>query len=641
MRRLPIGALAGLLAAAGLAFVTGVVVAGGSAGGERDARCGPDARAELRDGALLCVHTDERPPPGVSARTLPDLEDLRGRRLGMPERLETDPSVAATTEGVAMTEAGPSYRIACVGDGVDGPRVQAVYAVATDKIDRSAAVIPLIRQYAADADLRINRSAGAQQQGRRIRYTTSPLPDGACQVDVRVVRLSPAGDDSFDTMRAEMRAQGLNRSDRKYLTWVDAAVGTCGLAEVFQDDRPGQDNRNNAGPSYARTDAPCWGYAEAHELLHMLGAVQTSAPNGTSGGHCTDENDALCYEDGSGATLSSVCPQDPVQYVDCNLDDYFAAAPPSGSYLATHWNVANSAYLQPDAPPPPAPRVTVAAPASMPAGGSTALTAQVTFPAGRTGTVTWSSSRPDCRLSAATGLSTRVSCPATAAGAVEVSAAVVDNLGLAASNVADIALPVPGSPRAAALSLAVAPAAVTFGGATKLTGRLTDPATGGGIFGMPVTAFQLVGGTTTFRQIGSGSTDVAGNLALTIRPAAGGSVTLISSSTRTWASATSAARPLSVAWAVRATLSTSRLALGGTVRVAVASTPARSGVPVRLEQVTSAGVRTLASGTLSSSGTTSLAFKPPARGTYVLRAVVASRPDHAAGISARVSLAVV
>lgn len=635
MRRLSL-----LLAGAGLAVVAGIAVADASGSDDPGLRCADGSLGERRDGGLLCTHTDEKPPPGVSARVLPALEDLRGRRLGRPERLKADPSEAATTQGAAVTEAGPGYRIACVGDGIGGPRVQAIYAVATDKVDRSAAVIPLIRQYAADVDLRINRSAGAQQQGRRVRYVTSPLPDG-CQVDVRVVHLSPTGDDSFDTLRAELRSQGLNRSDRKYLVWTDAAVGICGLGEIYQDDRASQDNRNNLGPMYARTDAPCWGYAEAHELLHMLGAVQTSAPNSTSQGHCTDENDALCYEDGSGAVLNSVCPQDPVQYVDCNLDDYFAAAPPAGSYLATHWNVADSAYLQPDAAPPAAPRVTVSAPASMPAGASVPVTAAVTLPAGRTSTVTWSVSRSDCRLSAATGTSTRLACPTTAAGAVEISAAVVDNLGLAASNVADVTLPVPATRRATAMSLTAAPTSVTFGVAVKLTGRLTDPTTGSGVFGMPVTAFQLVGGTTTYRQVGSATTDLSGNVAVTIRPAASGKLIFVSSATGTWATSTSTARAVSVAWGVRATLSTSRLALGGTVRVGVAATPAAGGIPVRLERVTSAGVRTVATGTLASTGKTTLAFKPPARGTYVLRVVVVSRPYRAAGTSARVSLAVV
>jgi hypothetical protein len=78
----------------------------------------------------------------------------------------------------------------------------------------------------------------------------------------------------------------LHRTDRKYLVWVDAAVGICGLGEVYGDSRPGPENRNNRGPSYARVDTPCWQYAELHEIFHNLGAVQRDAripaPPGTA-----------------------------------------------------------------------------------------------------------------------------------------------------------------------------------------------------------------------------------------------------------------------------------------------------------------------------------------------------------------------
>ena len=46
------------------------------------------------------------------------------------------------------------------------------------------------------------------------------------------------------------------------------------VGQLYADDSPGADNANNSGPSYARVDSPCWGYAETHELLHTLGAEQ-------------------------------------------------------------------------------------------------------------------------------------------------------------------------------------------------------------------------------------------------------------------------------------------------------------------------------------------------------------------------------
>jgi hypothetical protein len=88
-----------------------------------------------------------------------------------------------------------------------------------------------------------------------------------------------------------------------------------------------------------------------HELLHTLGAVQDNAPHATGGGHCYDGADVMCYADGGPrspryrssycSTLTSVIPQ----VIDCSRDDYFNPTPNPGSYLSTHWNVYDSAFL--------------------------------------------------------------------------------------------------------------------------------------------------------------------------------------------------------------------------------------------------------------------------------------------------------
>ena len=49
----------------------------------------------------------------------------------------------------------------CIGDGVSGDRVQAIYAVPADRPDRSATVIGAIRStYAPRVDWQFNQSAG-------------------------------------------------------------------------------------------------------------------------------------------------------------------------------------------------------------------------------------------------------------------------------------------------------------------------------------------------------------------------------------------------------------------------------------------------------------------------------------------------
>jgi len=85
----------------------------------------------------------------------------------------------------------------------------------------------------------------------------------------------------------------------------------------------------------------------AHELIHTFGAVQASAPHATLGGHCTDGADIMCYNDGTVPSYPHVlrCPLSYGRLLDCGADDYFAITPTPGSYLATHWNVADSSFL--------------------------------------------------------------------------------------------------------------------------------------------------------------------------------------------------------------------------------------------------------------------------------------------------------
>jgi hypothetical protein len=115
------------------------------------------------------------------------------------------------------------------------------------------------------------------------------------------------------------------------------------------DDSPAATNKNNIGPAYSFIK--CYnGFTVAHELGHNLGGVQDSAPHTSGAGHCYEEWDLMCYQDGgpyfqSGGVIAERCPASSGLLVDCGGDDYYNSAPAAGTYLATHWNTARSAFL--------------------------------------------------------------------------------------------------------------------------------------------------------------------------------------------------------------------------------------------------------------------------------------------------------
>lgn len=307
-----------------------------------------------------CSHGPDQAPLGIDVRDRPSVDELLAREQ------------AASTSSDGST-AGEPAPVACYGDGTTGKRLHAIYAVAADRVDRYGAVADLVRGYAATADQAFSASAARDGGVRHLRWVT----DTSCRLVVDHVVLSPTGDDSLGNTRAELASLGYNRTDRKYVVWSDATV-YCGIAYVVGDARPDASNPANIGPTFSRIDSACWGGTAsvvAHEIAHMLGAVNLSAPHSNGAWHCTDENDRLCYDDGSGAAMTFLCATSQEPLLDCNGDDYYNVAPVPGSWLATHWNVAASAFLEtaeptlpspPTALPPPPPPTADPPPAAVP-----------------------------------------------------------------------------------------------------------------------------------------------------------------------------------------------------------------------------------------------------------------------------------
>ena len=256
--------------------------------------------------------------------------------------------------------------VGCDGDGISGNRVEVIYARSPDRPDRYSTYLPSFRQWVADADQIFRNSAADTGGSRHVRFVTQTSGSGCVLPVRRVVFASTTGDDNFGNTVIELQNKGYDRTDRKYIVFVDA-FALCGEATILVDDHRDGANANNLGPSYGRTDVGCWGdkgHTIAHELMHNLGGVQDTAPNASLGWHCVDEYDVMCYSDTPYyPTMRYDCPDPSLDdYLgharfDCNHDDYFHTNPPAGSYLAEHWNAAQSRFLvgAVDQPPPPPP----------------------------------------------------------------------------------------------------------------------------------------------------------------------------------------------------------------------------------------------------------------------------------------------
>ncbi len=279
-------------------------------------------RVETGKGPISCTHGPDRGPIDVDVTEQRSVADL------------------------ADTATGPSSggSVQCIGDGTGGSRVQAIYAVASDRANRAADIVPLIQGWAGQMDGAVNQSAAETGGERHLRFVTK----SDCSLDVATVTLSATGDDTFANTINELQAKGFTKTDRKYLVWADAVV-YCGIGQVTGGDTASSTNPANLGPNFARVDTGCWGrtdhLSELHELMHTLGAVQLSAPHTTGGYHCSDDSDVMCYPDGANVTMTFPCATSHEWLLDCNHDDYFATSPATGSYLDTHWNVANSVFL--------------------------------------------------------------------------------------------------------------------------------------------------------------------------------------------------------------------------------------------------------------------------------------------------------
>ncbi|HEY6886491.1 MAG TPA: hypothetical protein VI300_01890 [Solirubrobacter sp.] len=288
----------------------------------------------------------------------------------------------------AQGDSGDSLPTAWCGDETDAddtanaatPATKAqfkvVYAYAADRPDRFAGWANALQANVAV----VQRFLSAQDGGTKAIRFDMGTRCGPQYADIQVVQLPGARssyvDDFGAITGAVSRALGPASGPRNVIILGDSLAGGAqeyGLGETVMGsagETPGAANVHNRGGLssvlFSRDGAAAPGNAKwgwwpegfLHEMTHNLGAVQWGAPHSTQPagqqsphyGHCWQGADVMCYTENAGAAHPMVqdCAALPgaiAQSYDCGHDDYFNPAPPAGSYLATHWNTYDSAFL--------------------------------------------------------------------------------------------------------------------------------------------------------------------------------------------------------------------------------------------------------------------------------------------------------
>lgn len=323
------------------------------------------------------------------------------------------------TPGIATL--GAHVAPSCSGTGTDGKRVQVLYVHEASTPSRYADVLPVLRNEVANVDDVFAVSSEQTGGGRRVRW----VHDADCLPVVQDVTVPDGalGPDFWGTVNA-LQALGFDDPNRKYLTFADANQ-FCGIGTLYSDLRLTDNYNDGYAASYSRVDANCWSTAHsvaAHELTHNLGGVQQAAPHATTNGHCWDDADIMCYDDGSGIPVQQVCASAQEDLLDCDHDDYFSTDPAPGTFLADNWNTASSSFLDTVPVLASPPDVTVdAAVQSAQTGDSIRFTAASPKP------VTWDwSTSSACTLTPGPDGTADLVCPSTVTGAVSVTATATD-----------------------------------------------------------------------------------------------------------------------------------------------------------------------------------------------------------------------
>lgn len=286
-------------------------------------------------------------------------------------------------------------------------RFVAIYALPSDyttspdaNSDRYAAQLANFRQALFDASQYMDGEADlspstanpppkVRESVQRIKVLCEPgtvepkvnkviLSKTVAQVNAGSVPLLAPSSSPFNSIKYDLRSktngagQTFNKANEKYIVFYDARStdSSTGLVQYGQGNQCSsetasasnscntQSNGLTIDAAYAVDFAdsfknePNW-HTFLHEMSHTIGAVHAGAAHDNGFGHCTDDEDVMCYDEAGAPVATPVCqpaatiPPSPgisegqrLGRYDCGQDDYFNPAPAAGSYLATKWNIA-------------------------------------------------------------------------------------------------------------------------------------------------------------------------------------------------------------------------------------------------------------------------------------------------------------
>jgi hypothetical protein len=297
---------------------------------------GPARRAKgnllevrMKDGSIVTTHGND---------VMPDSDGAKGRA-----RLRANFTSYPTGEQTPV----------CAPAGT--PRVYMIYVRAQGQPDRYATLAPQMRTIIRRMDGWISTTAVGTSGGSVHAHLRVACAGGTQYVASTTSVYSFTGNNPTATwanVRSEMYNKGYNDPNIKYLIlfdggdcWHPTGSALCygGISDLYLDSSRSYYNSNNYGNTQMGL---AWGSTPfinntvaMHELLHTMGAVQNDAPDSTGAGHCVDDLDVMCYNDGGPNGWMYPVNNCTFPSIDCWENTYFDAVPPVGGYLDTHWNI--------------------------------------------------------------------------------------------------------------------------------------------------------------------------------------------------------------------------------------------------------------------------------------------------------------